>query len=132
MTLSAEDVVARARNRATVHRFAGLDAAVRRAASEVIDTGSAATRLGLTASRRVEGYLAIEDLEGLVRRYRLHDDLDGTLTLHATSFDLDTVRILAEQGVVLTALDLAESLDPRERDAGLDALTSYLDRLRRG
>ena len=54
----------------------------------------------------------------------------GRVTLRATGMDLDTVRQLAGAGVVLTALDLAESLDARERRAGLGALDQALEEQR--
>lgn len=130
--LSAEDVVARARNRAHVHRFGGLDSAIRRATSEIIDAHANDAALGLTASDRVDGYVAAANLPGLVRRLRLHEDLDGRLTLRATAFDTDVVRSLAGHGHVVAAIDLAESTDPRERGAGRDALAAALDGLRHG
>lgn len=54
----------------------------------------------------------------------------GRIVLRATGFPIPTVRELADIGVVLAALDLAESLDVRERRAGLDALTDALEQLR--
>jgi hypothetical protein len=130
--LSAEDVVARARNRATVNRLGGLDSAVRRAAGEIVDVHANDADLGLTGSGRVDGYVAAADLPGLVRRLRLHEDLGGRLMLRSTTFDIDVVRSLAGHGHVVAALDLAESTDPRERRAGLDALAAALDGLRHG
>lgn len=128
--LSAEDLVSRARNRATVHRLGGLDSAVRLASREIIDAHAHDIDLGLTGGRRVDGYVAEAELLRLVRRLRLHEDLDGQLTLRATSFDIDVVRSLATDGHIVGALDLAESTDPRERRAGLDALTAALTELR--
>lgn len=130
--LSAQDVVARARNRAHVHRLGGLDSAIRRAAGEIVDAHAHDADLGLAGSGRVDGYVATMDLSGLLQRLRLHEDLDGRLTLRATAFDIDIVRSLAGGGHVVAALDLAESTDPRERRAGLDALDAALHGLRDG
>lgn len=69
----------------------------------------------------VDVYVAVDELDALVARHALTRDDAGTFTLRATTTDLAVVEELA-QGPVLAALDLAESLDVRERRAGMDAL----------
>jgi hypothetical protein len=44
--------------------------------------------------------------------------------------DLEIICDLAQRSVVLAAIDLAESLDLRERRAGLDALDRALESFR--
>lgn len=74
----------------------------------------------------MDGYLAATDLEATVQHHGLLRDDTGRVTLRATQMSLATVRDLATRGVVLAALDLAESLDVRERRAGLTALEGEL------
>lgn len=131
-SLAADDVVARARKRAVIRRYDGLDSAIRRVATVLVDARAGGTELGLSGDARVDGYVASSELDVLVGRLRLHEQAAGPLTLRATSFDLEVVRTLAAQSHVLAALDLAESPQPRERRAGLDALTTALAGLRRG
>ncbi|MGH3615197.1 MAG: hypothetical protein ACRDRK_21895 [Pseudonocardia sp.] len=63
-------------------------------------------------------------------RHALMSDDNGRFTLRVTVMDRDTVRELAEVSTALAALDLAESLDAREGQIGLDALAEALERLR--
>ena len=86
--------------------------------------------LGLIeAADRADGYVAAHDLDEIVARHALVEETDGDYTLRATTMDLATVRALAENAPVLAALDLAESLDIRERQAGLNFLDDRLKRL---
>lgn len=128
--LAAADVVGRARNRARVHRYEGHARTAERLHAEVIDTARAARLLGLLDTADVDGYLAVRDLAGVVERHGLTEAADGRYTLRATTMDLAVVRDLAEGESVLAAVDLAESLDVRERQAGLDYLNTTLERLR--
>jgi hypothetical protein len=96
----------------------------------LVDTSGAAAVLGLiTAADRADGYVAAHDLDEIVARHALVEEADGDYTLRATTMDLATVRALAENAPVLAALDLAESLDIRERQAGLNFLDDRLKRL---
>jgi anti-sigma regulatory factor (Ser/Thr protein kinase) len=124
------DLVERARERASVTRYVGHRSAAARVAVEVISTSDAAARLGLTDAISVDGYLALDELEAVVERHALARDDDGRFVLRATAFDLETIRELAITSTALAALDLAESLDARERQTGLDALAVALDRFR--
>lgn len=127
--LSAERLVERARDRAEVHRYTGHASTASRLRPEVVDLAEAATALGLAASSAVDGYVSANALEGLVARHGLIRDDSGQYTLRATTMDLAVVETLAE-GTVLAAIDLAESLDVRERRAGLEALGDALARFR--
>jgi len=124
--MRADELVDRARERARVSRYVAHRSAGERLRSELVDTSSAAERLGLAAANAIDGYLDTTDVKAVVSRHGLIRDDTGTATLRATSMDLDVVRDLLSASDVLPALDLAESLDVRERRAGIDALDRAL------
>lgn len=128
--LGAEELVERARGRASVSRYVAHRSAGERLRAELVDTSSTAARLGLAATNAIDGYLATTDLKAVVSRHGLIRDDTGSVTLRATSVDLDVVRDLVSAGDVLAALDLAESLDVREHRAGIDALSRALGEFR--
>jgi len=128
--LTSAELVERARERAQVARYSGHASAVARLKGELVDTTAAAGRLGLADTSSVDGYLASGALAETATRYGLLRDDAGRFTLRATTFDLDIVRELAERATVLAALDLAESLDVRERRAGTDVLDRVLGNFR--
>ena len=125
--LSPADLVERSRGRARVLRFAGHRSAGDRLRSALVTTGDGAQSLGLVAVERVDGYLDPASLDEVARRYGLSRNDEGMFVLRTTTFDLDIVARLASEGTVLAALDLAGSLDVRERRAGLDGLTNVLE-----
>ena len=124
--ISSAELVERARDRAVVTRYRAHPSAERYLGREVVSVAGSAARLGLAETGTIDGYLAAEDLAGLVSRHGLIRDDAGRVTLRATTFEIAVVRVLGERSVVLTALDLAESLDIRERRVGLDALDRTL------
>ena len=128
--MGSDELVDRARGRASVSRYVAHRSAGERLRAELVDTSSATARLGLVATNAIDGYLATTDLEVVVSRHGLIRDDTGSVTLRATSMDLDVVRDLISAGDVLAALDLAESLDVRERRAGTDALHRVLGEFR--
>lgn len=129
-TLEVADLVERARGRAAVTRYTAHARTGERLRKELVDTSAVAGRLGLAAGNAVDGYLAASDLARVVADHGLIRDDAGRVTLRATGVDLELVRDLAGGGVVLAALDLAESLEVRERRAGLDALDHALANFR--
>jgi hypothetical protein len=126
--LSAAELVERSRERAEVTRYAGHASTATRLRTELIDTAGAAKSLGLADTTSVDGYVAADELGSLVARHGLIRDDTGSFTLRATTMDLEVVAELADSRTVLAALDLAESLDARERQVGLDALDDALAR----
>lgn len=128
--LDAAEFVERTRGRAEVARYAAHTSARERLLKELVHTSEEAGRLGLAATDAVDGYLAASDVAGVVARHGLIRDDDGRVALRATTMDIDVIRDLARRGTVLAALDLAESLDVRERRAGIDALRGSLDEFR--
>lgn len=128
-----EEIVARTRNRALVHRLTGHRAAVGRIAAEVVESGSSRDVGELTASSRdrVDGYVDPGRYDSLIARYRLTDAHDvGNIVFRVTRFDLGTVAAIADTADVLAGLDLATSLDAREQSVGLAVLDEALERLR--
>lgn len=107
------------------HRSAGRYLAV-----ELVLPLSVAARPGLAESDAIDGYLGATDIVDVMLRHGLIGDEAGRTTLRATTMDLDVVRDLAERSVVLAALDLAESLDVRERGIGLEAIDRALEAFR--
>lgn len=128
--LSAAELVERARERADVTRYAAHTSTGERLLRELVYAKDVASGLGLAETNSIDGYLAVSDVEGVVSRHGLIPDDTGRVTLRATSMDLDVVRDMSKRGVVLAALDQAESLDVRERRAGLDALDAALEAFR--
>lgn len=128
--LNATELVGRTRGRAVASRYTGHTSTTSRLRGQVVDTSAAAESLGLTATATVDGYVATGALDALVAAHGLIRDEAGPFTLRATGMPLDVVAGLAHSAPVLAALDLAESLDVRERRAGVDALTQALERFR--
>jgi hypothetical protein len=123
-------LVERARERATVTRYRAHSAAGQYLKGELIYATDVAGRLGLAETNDIDGYLAADDVEGVVARHGLIRDDQGRVALRATAIDLDVVRDLSKRSIVLAALDLAASLDFRERRAGLDHLDRAMDDFR--
>lgn len=123
-----QDLGARARARAEVRTFAGHPAAITRLKDDLVGVDLGA--LGLAAGvgeDRVDGYLAADALLGTIGSLGLREDPGGSVTLRATTFDLDVVRDLAARGRALVALDAATSLHPRVRGLGQRALGDILE-----
>jgi hypothetical protein len=129
-TLSGGELVERSRERAEVTRYVGHASTAARIRADLVDTAGTAKSLGLADTTSVDGYVAADELGSLVARHGLIRDDTGSFTLRATTMDLELVAELADARTVLAALDLAESLDARERQVGLDALDDALARFR--
>ena len=124
------ELIARSRGRAQVHQYHGHSRTADQLRHQLVDTSRAAAALGLTeAPDRVDGYIAADDLNDIVARHALIEEADGAYTLRATAMDLAIVRALSANTPVLAALDLAESLDIRERQIGLCFLDDRLNQL---
>lgn len=128
--LGPAELVERARERAEVARYRAHSSAGQYLLAELVYATDSSGRLGLAATNNIDGYLAAADVVGVASRHGLIGDDEGRVTLRATSMGLDIVGDLSKRSVVLAALDLAESLDVRERRAGLDALDRALESFR--
>jgi hypothetical protein len=118
--ISVEELVARARDRAVVRRYAGHRSAVGRVRAATVSTHVAARRLGLADANAVDVYLSADTVDEVARGHGLVADAGGAFTLRATTMDMEVVANVVRAGDVLAALDLAESLDVRERSAGYE------------
>jgi len=135
--MSVEDFIRVARSRSQVLRFRASASLVESLAEHVTRTGLSALsdqglakkfRLAVTRTDGLDGYLARDQLDDLVARFHLVEDPAGNVTLRVAADDAP----LHPGGPVdasLLALDLAESLDPRQRAAGTRYLTRQLARL---
>lgn len=128
--LSAEQLVARTRNRAVVMRYAGHPSAAGRVRAVTVSAHLAARRLGLADANAIDVYVGADKVEEVARTYGLVLDSSGTFTLRVTSIAMDAVRELVANGDVVAALDLAESLEVRERTAGTKGLERALEAFR--
>lgn len=124
---SVEELVARARDRAVVQRYAGHPSAVSRVRAATVSTHLAARCLGLADVNAVDAYLSADAVDEVVRRHGLVADAGGSFTLRATTMDMRVVANVGKVGAALAALDLAESLDVRERSAGVRGLEEALE-----
>jgi hypothetical protein len=127
--MSADQFVRATRMRADVRGYRASVSFLEQAKAAVILTGSAAIdsdvalarKFGLGGSNRdiVDGYVDAKSARRLVRECHLAEDDEGNVTLRVTTIDA-----LLRTCAVVVALDLAESLDTRDRSAGL----AYLER----
>jgi excisionase family DNA binding protein len=131
--LTAAELIPLARRRARTCRYRVSASFLDRLRERVVSTGSAAisesadvaARFGLAAGRTetVDGYLAARDLDNVVGEYLMVPDHAGNATLRVVEVDG-----FNRATPVVVALDLAESLDPRERSAGRRVLKEMLHR----
>lgn len=118
-TTSAE-LATRARNRAQVRRYFAHPQALTHLTGSVITSGALTGIGGLTPrTDRLDGYVEDDVVPRLVSRFRLQPDPTGTVTLRETGMPRNVVVELARgRRHVLAGLDLAESVEARERSAG--------------
>lgn len=136
--MSSADLVRISRRRADVHRFRASESFFGDLREELALTGAAAlsadaelaSGFGLAAGGRsvVDGYLHRDDIDRVVSTYHLVDDVNGNVVLRVVD---DPARILRGGSAALAtvALDLAESVSPRERSAARRMLGRLLSRL---
>lgn len=119
------ELAIRLRDRATVTTWSGHRSAIGRIREELIVPGR--PQLGLVEDDAiVDGYIRADRTGDLVRRYRLREDSNGSITLRGTSIDMGFIKDLTTNET-LAAVDAATSLDPRERGVGLQVLSRRLE-----
>ncbi|RBY97964.1 hypothetical protein DQ237_03465 [Blastococcus sp. TF02-8] len=129
---TADELVARTRNRATVRRYRAHPRAGMHLLRALAPSGINLGIGGLTPMPdRPDGYIAEAEILDLVIRYRMEIDPGGDITLRGTHMPMDVVRELADgDRHALAGLDLAASTDPRERSAGRRILDRAVAALR--
>lgn len=128
--MDAERLLHACRRRAIVRRYRVSESLLEDLGVVLVRSGSSATGAEAFGMGRdfmqVDGYIDDDALPNLVRRFHLTGDNRGNATLRVTSvrdISLES-RYEMPQGVV--AADLAESLEVRERSAGLRVLEGLL------
>lgn len=128
-SLDASDLVLACRRRATTHRLRASASFLAPLRDQVALTGASATSLttfDLTADEsRVDAYCAAGSVGDLTARFHLTPDTRGNVTLRETALAA-VVRDRPTMPTAVVALDLAESVEPRERAAGLRVLGGLL------
>ncbi|GAA6527974.1 hypothetical protein [Intrasporangium sp. DVR] len=123
------ELAIRLRDRATVTTWSGHRSVIERVREELVIPGR--QRLGLVEDdSTIDGYIHSDRSAALVRRHRLSEDTNGSITLRRTSTDIDFITYLAAFNTTLAAVDAATSLDPRERGVGEQLLASRLELFR--
>lgn len=118
--MDAAELTSRMRNRATTNRFEGHRSVVGKVAEELV-RGSALIG-DLAVERGVDGYLDEDRLADLVDRFRLRAASGGTITVRGTHHLDRAQEIASRDAELLAAVDLATSVDAREREAALTVI----------
>jgi hypothetical protein len=134
--MSAEELVRATWGRASVRRYRASTSFIDRIRQQVTLTGASAIdadgaiagQFGLAAAQReeVDGYVDSATAQQLIARFHLVDDARGNVTLRVADNEQGGRRVAS---TVIVALDLAESLDSRERAAALALLRDRLELL---
>jgi excisionase family DNA binding protein len=137
-TMTARDLVRAVRRRADVTRYRASASFIAELRDRVLLTGAAAAdadrktaaALGLVMARRdmVDGYVDGATAARLIGDYFLAEDVQGNVALRVVDTMFAEGARVAD--IVTVALDLAESLDARERSASLGFLEQTLAELR--
>jgi len=130
----AERFAVMVRNRAATYRYRASESLLNGVAASLVLSGVSNVPVGdfglAAGGSTVEGYTDRRGHQDCVRDFFLVADQVGNVILRETTF----VHIAAEDphagtGLAVTAVDLAESLEVRERSAGLLVLQQLLDRI---
>ncbi|BDO41631.1 hypothetical protein CELD12_11210 [Cellulomonas sp. NTE-D12] len=127
-SMEAPALVHACRRRADVARYRVSESFLDELREVLVLSGtSAAEQYGLAEdAARVEGYCEAEKAAELRAKLRLVDDERGNVTLRATRFARVVNVGLRTVPTAVVAVDLAESYEARERDAGLRAVEGLL------
>lgn len=128
---SAESLSWQLRKRAQTRRYRASASFLGAIAGSLVLSGASSSLLGefglLQAADggKVEGYCTAGELDELAGSFYLADDAQGNVVVHAAPWLPDSAA--GEMPVAVVAADLAQSLDARERAAGLGMLGRLLD-----
>jgi len=135
--ITAEGLVQAMRRRAAVRRYRASESFLDQITARVMLTGVSAIDsnyalaqkfgLAMKASDSVDGYIGEKGDRQLIKLCHLVEDATGNVTLRKTDMK---VLLKGEYQSLIVALDLAESLDARQRAAGLRFITELLESFR--
>lgn len=131
-TRTVDEVMAGARNRATVRRFRATPDAISRLREHVAATGGTAMRdadiasqFGLAGGGEfLDGYVPVGVAEEMAEAFYMEEDTSGNVILREVDFE---EALKAGVPTAAIALDLAESVATREHSAGRSVLEKLLD-----
>ena len=130
----AERFALMVRNRAVTYRYRASESLLDGVAASLVLSGVSNLSVGdfglAAEGSTVEGYTDRRGHQDCVRDFFLVADQVGNVILRETPFlDIAITAARAGTGVAVTAVDLAESLEVRERSAGVRVLQQLLDRI---
>jgi len=129
-SIDAEELVHATRRRAVVQHYrasgsflADLDALVIRSGARAMER----SRFGMDEDvARIDGYCTAQAADRLARDFHLIEDPQGNVTLRVVAMPTTIIEGREAMPVAVVAADLAESLEVRERSAGLRVLEDLL------
>jgi len=136
-SITAAELVQATRRRARVRRYRASESFLNQIARDVTLTGTAVLAtdvelghvFGLAGSsdKSLDGYVTEKAARNLITSLRLVEDAGGNVILRVT--DMETL-LTGQYRSLVVALDLAESLDTRQREAGLHYIAKRLEAFR--
>lgn len=124
-----DDLLTRMRDRIHVHTYEAHRAALPRLRDQVASTNLRLLGITDAIDESVDGYLATDDLDRVVRSLGLRTNASGSVALRTTGFDFDHVQDLVAT-TTAAALDAATSADPQLRGVGRQTLADLLEAYR--
>jgi excisionase family DNA binding protein len=129
-SIDVAELVHATRRRAAIRRSRASESFLADLDARVIRTGARAmerTGFGMDADlSRVDGYCTAEAADSLARAFHLTEDPQGNVTLRVVAMPPIAIEGRDVMPVAVIAADLAESLEVRERSAGLRVLGDLL------
>ena len=131
-TCTAEEFTWQLRRRALLHRYRVGASFLEAASASLVLSGASSGLLDdfglLKQNGFVEGYCLETGIEQLEDSLFLVGDSQGNVIVHVASWLPDS--IVGEMPIAVVAADLAQSLNTRESEAGLDMMRRLLDEYR--
>jgi len=128
--MSPDALVHACRRRATTHRYRVSESFAAEFRTAVVLSGTSATTAATFGiepdSTSLDGYCDSEALTRMVHDFDLVEDARGNATLRAAALRSLPLHGRKTMPVAVVAADLAESLEARERSAGLRVLEDLL------
>lgn len=136
-TRSVDEVMAAARNRATVRKFRATPDTISRLREYVAATGGTALQdadvaavFGLASGGGfLDGYVPMGVADEMAESFHMEEGANGNVTLREVDFE---DALSSDVPIAAIALDLAESVATREHSAGRSVLEKLLQKQLRG